>query len=69
MLDGRIQSIAADAVDGRYAVTITPGADQLRQGQRRCALRAGMDVEADLLIRRGTVMGFLLRKLRLLSST
>jgi multidrug efflux pump subunit AcrA (membrane-fusion protein) len=69
VLDGRIQSIAADAVDGRYAVTITPGADQLRQGQRRCALRAGMDVEADLLIRRGTVMGFLLRKLRLLSST
>jgi len=69
VLDGRIQAIAADAVDGEYAVTITPSADQLRQGQRRCALRAGMDVDADLVIRRGTVMGLLLRKLRLLVPT
>lgn len=69
VLAGRVQAIAADAVDGEYAVTITPSADQLRQGQRRCALRAGMDVDADLVIRRGTVMGLLLRKLRLLVPT
>jgi len=69
VLAGRVQAIAADAVDGEYAVTITPSADQLRQGQRRCALRPGMDVDADLVIRRGTVMGLLLRKLRLLVPT
>ena len=39
----------------------------LARGQRRCALRAGMELEADLVIRRGTVMGLLLRKLRLLT--
>jgi multidrug efflux pump subunit AcrA (membrane-fusion protein) len=69
VLDGRIQAIAADAVDGRYAVTISPVADHLVRGQRRCVLRPGMELDADLVIRRGTVMGLLLRKLRLLAST
>ena len=67
VLNGHIQAIAADVVDGHYAITINPAADHLARGQRRCALRAGMELEADLVIRRGTVMGLLLRKLRLLT--
>jgi len=67
VLRGTIQAIAADAIEGQYAVMVQPTADRLRRGRRECLLRPGMDVEADLVTRRDTVMGVLLRKLRLLT--
>ena len=48
-----------------YEVTLTPRSTVLQAGQRRCALRQGMDLQADITTRAETVLSFLLRKARL----
>lgn len=53
---------------GAYEVTILPEATELRAGSRRCELRMGMDLNADITTRIETVLQFLLRKVRLLTT-
>lgn len=74
LLKGTVQGIGADVVSGdgsnkpqpaNYEVRIHPSSNQLRQGQKHCALRFGMDLKADVMTGRTTMLGFLLRKIRL----
>ena len=50
---------------GGYEVTLRPDGTVLRSRTRRCDLRLGMDLTADITTRVETVLGFLLRKARL----
>ena len=50
---------------GGYEVTLRPDGTVLRSKTRRCDLRIGMDLTADITTRVETVLGFLLRKARL----
>ncbi len=50
---------------GGYEVTLRPDGTVLRSRTRRCDLRHGMDLTADITTRVETVLGFLLRKARL----
>lgn len=74
LLSGEVMDISADALapgaskakeQPLYALSIRPRQAELRQGRRRCALRFGMDLQADVMTERTTMLGFLLRKLRL----
>jgi len=78
LLTGRIKHVAADtspqqgpagapeAVGGPYyELTIQPDRRDLSQGGERCSLRIGMDLQADVMTKRTTILGFLLSKLRL----
>jgi multidrug efflux pump subunit AcrA (membrane-fusion protein) len=50
-----------------YEVTLAPHRAVLVAGKRRCELRQGMDLQADITTRAETVLSFLLRKARLSS--
>lgn len=50
---------------GGYEVTLRPDGTVLRSRTRRCNLRIGMDLQADITTKEETVLGFLLRKARL----
>lgn len=50
-----------------YEVTIQPEKPYLQTGNRQHPLQAGMDVTADIVAQEETVLGFILRKARLLS--
>ena len=80
LLTGRISQVAPDttaeapgaspsAIAGGpfYEVTVRPDQRELGQAQDRCSLRIGMDLQADVMTQRTTIMGFLLSKLRLLA--
>jgi HlyD family secretion protein len=78
LLPARVEAVAADVSpaatskqspqsQSQYLVTIKPGAASLRRGSRSCQLRYGMNVQADILSQRTTMMAFLLSKLRLIS--
>jgi multidrug resistance efflux pump len=79
VLKARVNSVSADTIPaessaGRHAqagfeVVLTPTSHFLQAGSRRCGLRHGMDVEAEIVTRHTTVLRFLLTKLRLLSGT
>lgn len=81
VLPGNVSSIAADAQAASnampgaaepgptpvsYLVVVRPDQSELRQRQRRCGLRSGMQVQADVVTRRSTAMLVLLRRLRIL---
>ena len=77
VLGGRVAAIAADALQaapsgkegagtGSYQVVVRPDRSDLMQHQRRCGLRPGMQVQADVVTRSTSAMGALLRKLRVL---
>jgi multidrug efflux pump subunit AcrA (membrane-fusion protein) len=76
VLDGKVSALAADTTgtpspDGRpgssgYQVVVRPSATELKAGLRHCALRQGMEVQADVVTQRTTVMTLVLRKLRLI---
>jgi HlyD family secretion protein len=51
-----------------YEVTIQPEQMILRQGDRQCSLRAGMDAEANIISRQETFLAFGLRMARLLTN-
>lgn len=53
------------AQTGGYEVTLQPDGTLLRSKTRRCELRLGMDLTADITTKVETVLGFLLRKARL----
>jgi HlyD family secretion protein len=78
LLTGRIKQVAPDttaepsgaaaATGGPfYEVTIQPDRRDLGKGKERCALRIGMDLQADVMTKRTTIMGFLFSKLRLMA--
>jgi hypothetical protein len=50
---------------GSYEVNLQPEGTVLRSKTRRCDLRLGMDLSADITTRVETVLGFLPRKARL----
>lgn len=71
VLAGVVQSISADLVPGtsinqpdRYRVLVKPRSRTLLGKAASCPVREGMDVVADVLTRRTTVLTFLLNKLR-----
>lgn len=74
LLSGLVKGISADSSTGSqatdpsgpfYELTIHPQSRELRQGRDRCALKIGMDLQADVLTKRTTILGFLTSKLRL----
>ena len=76
LMIGEVTSISADALQQNkanvsaapaYEVNVRPTNHSLKRGNSRCDLRLGMDLQADLMTGRNTVMTFLLRKLRLMS--
>jgi multidrug resistance efflux pump len=76
LLRGDVMDISADALASKnaqvkgqtlYELSIRPRQAELRQGTRRCRLRFGMDLQADVMTERTTMLGFLLRKLRLIA--
>jgi HlyD family secretion protein len=78
LMAGTVTAIAADAVpvgkasnntQPAFEVSVQPSAKAFHHGKNRCDLRLGMDLRADVLTGRNTVMGFLLRKLRLATQT
>jgi len=65
-LAAKVVSVAPEAsLERGYEITLQPQREQLRSARGLCALRFGMDVQADVTTRRDTVLGFLLRKARL----
>ena len=79
VLQAQVLSISADTIsqstggDGRspsgFQVSLQPSTKPLSNGNRRCALRHGMDVQADIVTRKTTILGFILTKLRLSTGT
>ena len=79
VLQARVLTISADTIsqstggDGRspsgFQVSLQPSTKPLSNGNRRCALRHGMDVQADIVTRKTTILGFILTKLRLSTGT
>jgi HlyD family secretion protein len=57
---------SADAAPARgYGIELDPARRELTSAQGRCALRLGMEIRADVVTRRTTVLAFLLNKLRI----
>ena len=52
---------------GLFQVSLQPEANNLSAGGRICHVRHGMDVQAEIVTRQTTVLGFLFTKLRLFS--
>ena len=50
-----------------YKVNLQPRSLELVAGERRCKLRQGMKLKADIVTRRETVLQFIMRKVRLTS--
>ena len=81
VLEAKVTHISADTVlneggkdqtqtstgPGLFQVSLEPAGSSLRAGDRLCSLRHGMDVQAEIVTRRTTVLGFLFTKLRLFS--
>jgi multidrug efflux pump subunit AcrA (membrane-fusion protein) len=78
VLNAKVLSISADTIapgGGRstgnagFQVSLEPSKHPLTNGNRQCVLRHGMDVQADIVTRRTTILGFILTKLRLTTGT
>ena len=65
--ESETQGSSASAYPGLFQVSLEPASRQLRAGHRLCELRHGMDVQAEIVTRKTTVLGFLFTKLRLFS--
>jgi len=75
VLQARVQTISADTISQNagsnglgpagFQVSLKPSSKPLTNGDRRCSLRHGMDVQADIVTRKTTILGFILTKLRL----
>lgn len=78
ILRGAVRAISADAIVPQtqspntaspyYEVTIQPEKPYLVKGDRTYSLKPGMEVNADIVAQEETVLKFLLRKARLLTS-
>jgi len=76
LMTGKVTAISADSLQPSksdrnalpaYEVSVQPTTHSLVRGRQRCDLRLGMDLQADVMTGRNTVMAFFLRKLRLIS--
>jgi HlyD family secretion protein len=76
LMTGKVTAISADALQQNkadmstppaYEVSVQPSSNAFKRGNNRCDFRLGMDLQADLLTGRNTVMTFFLRKLRLMA--
>ena len=74
VLNAKVLSISADTIAAAsgnnnalpgFQVSLQPSAKPLKSGNRSCLLRQGMDVQADIVTRQTTILGFILTKLRL----
>ena len=74
VLKAQVLSISADTIaagtdsmggNRGFQVSLQPSTKPLSNGNRQCVLRHGMDVRADIVTQRTTVLGFILTKLRL----
>jgi HlyD family secretion protein len=76
VLAARVLSISADTIardtggttagsNAGFQVSLQPSDSPLKSGNRSCILRHGMDVQADIVTRQTTILGFVLTKLRL----
>lgn len=74
IMRGQVMSVSADAVGAgappsaappMYELSVRPHRRVLEGVSGACRLRLGMDLQADLVTRRSTVMSYLLRKTRL----
>ena len=74
VLKAQVLSISADTIaagtdsmggNRGFQVSLQPSTKPLSNGNRQCVLRHGMDVQADIVTQRTTVLGFILTKLRL----
>jgi HlyD family secretion protein len=75
VVPARVRNVAADTLPAGatddpaaargYAIELDPERRELTSDQGRCALRLGMEVRADVVTRRTTVLAFLLNKLRI----
>jgi HlyD family secretion protein len=81
LLKGRVIAISPDVVSSQeppptnlstprqpasFEVTIRPDQLELKQGDRRCSLQAGMEAEAAIVAQEETFLRFLLRRIQLL---
>lgn len=78
LMTGTVSAIAADSLPLRkgadsnqpaFEVSVQPRAKSFLKGKSRCDLRLGMTLQADVMTGRNTVMGLLLRKLRMATQT
>jgi multidrug efflux pump subunit AcrA (membrane-fusion protein) len=78
VLKARVLNISADTIaagdsrtsgNGGFQVSLQPSSKPLSNGNRHCILRHGMDVQADIVTQRTTILGFILTKLRLSTGT
>jgi multidrug efflux pump subunit AcrA (membrane-fusion protein) len=73
VMRSRVASISADTLRSEqtglaeYEISLDPEARMMRAGNRSCAIRHGMEVQAEIITRNTTVLGFILTRLRLLS--
>lgn len=79
VLKAKVRNIAADSLQAEstksetytlgsealFQISLEPAARELRDGKRVCYIRHGMNVQAEIVTRRTTVLGLLLTKLRL----
>ncbi|MFN9923074.1 MAG: HlyD family secretion protein, partial [Cyanobacteriota bacterium] len=49
-----------------YEVTLKPATIEMRSGSRRCEVKLGMQLQADIITRQESLLSFVLRKTRLL---
>jgi HlyD family secretion protein len=76
LMTGKVTAISADALQQNkamvtaspaYEVSVQPSTQSFKRGNDRCYFRLGMDLQADVMTGRNTVMTFFLRKLRLMA--
>lgn len=75
VVPARVRSVSADTLPAgataeagavrSYGIELDPQRRELTSDQGRCTLRLGMEVRADVVTRRTTVLAFLLNKLRI----
>ena len=62
------QSVGTNPVTPYYEVTIEPESSYLERGDEKYSLKSGMEVTTDIIFQEETVLTFLLRKAKLLTS-
>ena len=75
VMRSRVTSVSADTLKSEplglaeYEISLKPAARTMHANNRSCTLRHGMEVQAEIITRNTTVLGYLFTRLRLLSGT
>jgi len=74
VMPAKVLTISADSMQANnqqqkatFLISLKPESNRMQAGRRICTLRHGMDVQADIVTRNTTVMGFVLTKMRLIT--